>query len=226
MATKFGKFVIDSVEYENLPRSFKCLPDFRPRTESIPLVEGRQLLIIESAQTKEVNDYTQKRRLHVQAWEAEWEVEETAVSVEMRNHLYDLYSKQTEFVIQLDDEMSQCYDRLIPTGYEYKYTDHSKIYATTNYPVYPYGYESGAVDWTDHLLVGSDVFPGDFSIDSQTGIVVIEPYRRWMFGPETRVHLKYTWRCTVRVAQFKLMPIQLDQVYYAGTVVFEQIFTP
>jgi hypothetical protein len=225
---KLGVFILDGVEYEEIPSSFELQSDeYGLRSTSHRLLQGHRVVSTETAH--DVGTYTHLRRILVQAWKADWNDDGSHMGVDLRNHLERLYHTQEPVWIRLDDEMSRCYGKCTPGNKAFQRNEEAKPYFTPTYPIFPYGWDGQTTTINDFepedLIVQGRIYSGDWEVDNETGLVLIAPTAR-KFTDTTKVHFRYTWGAYVFVKEFDASPSQFAQEWYIGSAVFEQVPWP
>jgi hypothetical protein len=228
MATKPEKFVMEGIEYDIVPSKFNQLiqDGYGVTTDSIPVFGGRNVIVGHTGHPG-AGTYEYLRRIRRQGWEAAWDFEDSAASLELRNHLFRLYTTQAGFWVQLDDEMSREWARLNIGSNATFNTDDDVPFFTPTYPIFPFGYEEGdAITWPNSdLYVANKKWTAGYSVDQETGLVLVTPDSR-QFDYRTKVHFRYTWRAYVRISYMSMRPVEINRYVYTGTVLFEQLEFP
>jgi hypothetical protein len=225
---RLNKIVVDGMFFNDLPSKLDQIidEDYGVRLDSHRTLNHRRVIVTETAQTATPNNYRQKRKIHQQAWRFGWDTE-SFMTPALAGLINELYETQKPFWIQADDEMSRCWGRCLTVGNDIfdNLTPHA--YFTPTYPIFPYGHEPGEDSdvWPDSLMVEGKLWDGYYTVDRETGLVLIEPERS-QFNHRTKVHFKYTWRAYVRIKSVEIYAYQLAQTYYVGDVVFEQVPIP
>ena len=167
------------------------------------------------------------RKVKKQSWKGTWEANNTAMGEELKAHLTYLYQTQTPAYIQLDDEMSRCYAKLVAAN-DVTDPDGYKAYFTPTYPIFPYSYTTGdTVTWgaAYDIVIDNEYYDGDYTVDQETGLLLLPPSSK-VFTNTTKVYFRYQWRTYVRVAGLELSSTTIPQTYYTGEVMFEQLTFP
>jgi hypothetical protein len=235
MSRQDGYFIVDGVFHTDLPVAFSQVLDdnFGVPDAVYHIADGQKVVAVQSPQLLDLDtyqDYFHRRKIHVQAWKADWG-EESLMTVLMAEQLRQLYNTQQNFWIQYDDEMARCWGRLVGLNADLVNGHADHVYFTPHYPIFPFGHEppddpEASDAWESMLMVGRELLDVDaYSVYPDYGMVVINADGR-RYHDRIKAHLKYTWRGYVRVKELMLSPHQLAQTYYTGTVVFEQVAIP
>lgn len=215
----FNEFIVDGVAHTYLPASFTNVNEqWGVRSTSYPTLDLKNVIVIEQAASNNNEPYSGKRKIHRQAWKADWE-QEAFMSFDMYDHLRELYTLQKTFWLQYDDEMSRDGARLETMG------DDFRSYFTPTYPIAPYGYDpQNQVRYNGTIFKNGYPLPSNtYWVDSELGIVRITSDKPALTITD-EITMAYTWRSFVRILSFDMRPVsKVAQTGYVGTIVFEQV---
>jgi hypothetical protein len=212
MAVYEGKFIVEGRHYEWLPAEFKKSPEFGVRKQTFPTLDLKNITVVQQAPTT-ADTYLENRKVHRQAWQVSWD-ESAPLSLEMRDHLMNLYTLQKEVWVQFDDEQSRDGCILETVGTDYK------AYFTPTYPIMPYGHSPlDPREYNGTVFVNNVPKYTGFDVDSEVGMV---RFTNALTANDV-VQMAYSWKARVRVDMCDISAgFRLARHMYVGSIVLVQ----
>jgi len=225
---------IEDVAYYWCPSQFRRLESNDGlRTDSVQTLGLQRQIVTPAARSYDqwfcknpdetlTNAHVDSRYVIRQAWEVEWNG--AVLDMEMRDHLYTLYTLQKGFWISYDEEQSREMVSLDPIN-----ADRTQ-FLTPTYPVAIY---------RDSDLVGNRQFEHQYikvfvdgklarwsdyqwRLDPDIGLLVFEQ----SIPADSVVSVSYLWRAYVRIREIELKTKDMAQVNYEGALILEQLQPP
>lgn len=210
------KFIVDGYHHDDLPVSWdQNIEEHGVRSQSYPAMDIRRIIVVQDKAADVLDPMSEARKILKQCWNGSW-TEQSPMSKCLYDQLRVLYTTQKHFYVQFDNEMS--HDPGFCTCPDTKY----QAYFTPTYPIRPLGYtpaNTGVSHKGNIAIIGAYDKKVSWTINNEIGRILF----CMKLSPDNQVVLRYTWRCRVRVAAMSLVPFEINQTLYRGTVTFEQV---
>lgn len=209
-----GVFIVAGIHYVDMPSNFQVLQEYGQKSSfSLNTANRGRVTTLKSKKVDE-DDYTNERKAKKLAYRLEFE----NASLELKNHLYTLFSTSAKIFVQLDDVMSREYAELLRSE------DDPSTFFTPEYPIVPFGGtppEPETFEDDVYLTDGTTIvtLSDGFEVDQDNGIITFG----FPLDEGIRAFMRYTWKCPVRVAECQFHSETIAQMNYNGYVVLEQV---
>lgn len=130
------------------------------------------------------------------------------------------YETQQPLTLQFDSLMSRNVTKAIPISGD------MRVFQTPTFPIVPWDYESGTMDWTGHVYVNMvQVDASEYTVDPDLGRIT---FKSSYVGPSDQVSVRYQWRASGIVTSFEAsrLPNAQEDLYEMRAQVLIKLEAP
>lgn len=209
-----GKFIVDGVQFDDVPGAFEHVGEYGPRQRFVPTAWLETQRVVEAPKADAPVAYRNPLR---QAWRFGWTGRDSWLERPLIEKLHSLYERQKGFYVQFDDLMSRYRARLVP------FQGDGRYWYAPDYPIKPFGYVpgTGPADFSGLVYYDDAALVSGFSVNEEYGIVTFDAAK----PIDSVVELSYTWRAPVKILQAPTFSpvVAIAKNVYSGSVVLEQV---